>query len=398
MALWEIRTLFRRPCLLRAIVESNIDAPEGKRSPPPDRDTFPFSSETGGSNGIDHRALTLDAPARLSPRCSGLHKRGFDSTPQNEKSSKKEQIQTLQALGIYSNLCDLDLTMKLKPRDESVERMRRTKIEELAGVPLSGKGANLEVVGGRRVSGFRELAEARDASDREGKLELHNVSIEHQFNRRHFSTSPVRTCTSDGSSDHVVRAEGYANLLGRPEGNGRRLKRSKSERTIRGRPAFRYDPRPAQDFAFPPAAQREEVVSTPRRTTAGQDVVAEEVPCAVSSPKRSSRMSSPPKAWANPYESPRRSSPWRISRGAMGRNSSDASLMSFQSTADTEGGTSKAGVGSPGIDTSNNTSHNTSQISSPPSPSSPQKSRGMRRSCGGLEDEWKARRRAAWVA
>jgi hypothetical protein len=105
-------------------------------------------------------------------------------------------------------------------------------------------------------------------------------------------------------------------------------------------------------------------------------------------------------------DSPRKISPGRVNpRSGMGRNASDASLMSVSTNAETEPG-SKGLLGSPGALSISNASR-TPADSADNSPKSSkmmvQRQLKARRDCGRAahwlrEEQMKARRRAAWVA
>lgn len=392
----DIKTPFRRTCLLRAVNESNVDMPDGKRAAPSPRDGFPFAGPTGGGGPPDHRTITIDMPARLSPRTSGLHKGGVGSPRETEgrPPSRSEHLRTLQALGI-ANVSDVDYIPQ-RGRPVSVERMKRTKWEELQGVPLAGRGADISILGGRKCRPLLEIARGRESTPKEAKTDLDSISIEHQFARRHFSAPPP--AREGGNFEHALQAEDYANLLGRPEGTGKRMYQSKSQRSLsRSQQPFHVDGRgmkegifespmrtqfgpppdppaspPPREDATPPspglmAALRDAARNSPAEAVwdAMRSIFAESPqlasvvdPSQVSqataqalavvgdgSPRRAVQRATPPKGRMD--ESPqRRGSPGRRSDGsAMNRNPSARSFMSASTTAETEkeGSASKAG-------------------------------------------------------
>lgn len=223
----EIRTPHRRPCLLRARTESNVDSPAGKYggSLTSDRHGHPLTAEGGGTHALDDRALTLDTPARLPGRCTGLHKANYDSTPSFSERPKGELLRSMQAFGIQNTN---DVTMNVHRRRANTESpepgVRRTKAEAMQGLPFSGQGADIDLMGGRRVRGMQESVYGAAGGPNDAKIELGAISIDHQFRRRQCTSvpPPSSACSSSRDSQHRIRAEDYANLLGRPEGMGKR--------------------------------------------------------------------------------------------------------------------------------------------------------------------------------
>lgn len=229
----EIRTTFRRPCLLRMVSESDVDSPKRGRAPPSSREGFPFSLNSGGSNGIDDRVLTLDHEARTFPRCSGLRKGRVNAPLDHDKPTKSDSIRTLQAFGIPNN-SDIDLIAK-RSRSGSQDPPERLKVEALQGMPLSGRGADIALMGGRRNSYSK--ASDRACSPREAKQELHGIDIDQQLRRRHASAPPSSSeCRRRDDFEHRLSAEGYSYLLGRPEGPMRNGSLRYKERAFTVRP------------------------------------------------------------------------------------------------------------------------------------------------------------------
>jgi len=409
-----IQTPLRRPCLLRAVLESNVDAPEGRRAALSPSNTTGVT--TGGGNGPDHRTITMDMPARLHPRCSGLHRSGFGIPVDHAMPSKQHREGVHQAMG-YDHICDMDLNVTRSPcsapRRESQEMRRRTKIEELTGMPLSGKGADIDLVAGRRCEDLRSAHHSRERSPREAKTQLNGISISHQFQRRHFSAPPESRSREDFK--HVVHAEGYANLLSRPEGTGKRTPKPTPPSSPVQRAPFRLEPRDLKGSLFHSSPYMRRAVSArelrcsyeepglreqtwlPRNRAvnyieyveasiepsaavleATQNVRVE----AASHPKHSRpRVGSPVKPQNRLEDSPRTPA---LNIRTAGNWASDHSLMSTSTAADADGFTP-----------------NTSSVlsSSPVSPvSSPTRRFRACRPSYVREEQKKARLRAAWVA
>lgn len=259
----DIRTPLRRPCLLRAVQETNVDDSYGKFAPTVGSHVPYAHSEgvtTGNMGAPDSRSITLDMPAHLSPRCSGLHKRGFGTPSSPEKDSNQEHLKALQGLGM-DNFSDIEKVQNWRPHDESAERRRRTRVEDLQSMPTSGFGADIDFFRRRRnEDGASFQNRLRTASRWEEKNGLDCTSIAHQFRRRHFSAPPRSSSPwekkGEEGFEHVLEAEKYADLIGRPEGTGKNLslKRSKS---CRQRRPFHVD-RGLKDsiFSSPPVSPR----------------------------------------------------------------------------------------------------------------------------------------------
>jgi hypothetical protein len=262
--------------------------------------------------------------------------------------------------------------------------------------------------------------QCRDVSELETKTELCNISIGHQFRRRHFSAPPKteRSWSPRSYSDHTVRAEGYANLIGRAEGTGKRKARSP--------PAFRTDPRNKEfsastplldtsmdsggslsvpaDYLAPLSGDTPTVLisqlreasrnlpsdavwdvmlsalagsNEPAAQKAAADTLA--VAAVTSSPTRPShRLSTPAKGRNRKEESlsPRR-----------GRDSTELSLLSTSTAADSTGHSSPAA------------STRGSEIQEA-STQGRQRQQRIQRNCAAWlrQEQWKAQRRAAWVS
>jgi len=132
----------------------------------------------------------------------------------------------------------VDGNVRRRFRAESAESQRRTHHEDLQCMPLSGRGADISLIAGRRMLGSGMCRE-RSASPLEGKIELDSVCISHQFQRRHVSAPPEKTwCAPRRDFEHSTRAEVYAKLIGRPEGRGKRKARPTSS-TPRTQQEFR---------------------------------------------------------------------------------------------------------------------------------------------------------------
>jgi len=252
-----IRTPFRRPCLLRAEVEANVDAPEGRRSASAPYATEGAAGGCGGSGPPDYRTIHVDLPSRIAPRCSGVRKGNVGSPPQSEKlSSKQDNRRALQAFGLFGGMSDLGtipIRGSSRNASESPEKPKRVMVEELQGVPLAGAGADIDNKAFRRGDGSCSPRKgSRTPTSRETKTELFHSCITHQFRRRHYSLPPdTRSCSSRGDFDHRVRAEDYAELIGRPEGNIRRRGSScESTRRSRSQPPFHVEHRDLKGALF----------------------------------------------------------------------------------------------------------------------------------------------------
>lgn len=229
----EIRTPLRRPCMTR-ISEAEVDSPIKRRGSPNPYKGYPFTFGSGGSGGIDERALTIDSGPRMSPRCVGLRKGNVNSPADHEKPTKSDTVRALQALGMGNN-SDIDLIEKKRSTSGSPTPGRQAKVEILKSMPLSGRGADISLVGGRRIQGL----EMRDrvSSPREAKQRLDDISIEHQFRRRHHSCPPRGSdCKWKDDFAHASQAEAYAHLLGRPEGVLRATSMREKPRSLSVRP------------------------------------------------------------------------------------------------------------------------------------------------------------------
>lgn len=284
-------------------------------------------------------------------------------------------------------------------------------------MPLAGKGADIAILGGRRIN-----HQSRDSSERQGKTELDSVSIVHQFERRHYSAPPAtNTAFPSSYSDHSVRAEGYARIIGRPEGTGKRRPQS-----ARSRPAFRTDPRnkefssttvldtstsssgslsvPADYLSSDNPLQPSALISQLREATRNMpteavwdamlsalsdssEIVGQKEADAASSPPklslpRANRVSTPAKGISRKEES---ASPGR------GREAlpAEVSVMSASTAADTSEGRLSTGQSSLAA-----------SCESRCSSQGRQRQQRLRRDCTIWlrQEQWKAQRRAAWVS
>lgn len=99
--------------------------------------------------------------------------------------------------------------------------LNRTKSELLAGMPLFGAGADIELAGGKKLEGLPEFPRGDQLSARETRQRLCGISIDHQIRRRSpppESLIPTRgweTLSPRQQNEHTLRAEKYALLLGR---------------------------------------------------------------------------------------------------------------------------------------------------------------------------------------
>jgi len=109
-------------------------------------------------------------------------------------------------------------------------------------MPLSGSGADISLVSGRRCQG---LSRGRTVSPHEAKQKLGCVSIDSHMSRIGYGAKPPSSNFAwrgqvegrrerHGDFEHSLRAEGYAQLLGRPEGVGKRPTSLDSRRNARG--------------------------------------------------------------------------------------------------------------------------------------------------------------------
>mmetsp|Transcript_63960 Transcript_63960/g.152539 ORF Transcript_63960/g.152539 Transcript_63960/m.152539 type:complete len:463 (+) Transcript_63960:122-1510(+) len=213
---------YRRPCLLRSLRESDVDAAQGRRvtragyphpggvqGPPPSENRH---SPRGGGQLPDRRAMHIDMEPGFGMR------KGRSRSPSPSEQTKTESIQGWQVYGVGG---DIDSTHKRGSVDTESNMLPRTKSEKLRALPA---GADIDLVQSRRrLSGrFR----SPDACGPQERQDLSWVSIDHQFSRRRRPTScPSRSESCDCSErradfEHRVKAEAYAQLLDRPEGMG----------------------------------------------------------------------------------------------------------------------------------------------------------------------------------
>jgi len=227
----DIRTAHRRPCLLRAQVESTVDAHKTKQLQPAVREsTGSGDSQSGIPQGPDERTLTLDMQAPLG---TGLHKGGGGFGHIERKLSRAETLASCQALGVDFRTANEN--MLTRRRLCSPENRERTKSEILQCVPLSGRGADITMLGGRRNLVAPEPDRDPAVLPNQAKMELGGISIDHQFRRRHVSAPPKSgDCHINEDFEHSLRAQGYATLLCRPEGMGKRGRpqRARSQRSL----------------------------------------------------------------------------------------------------------------------------------------------------------------------
>jgi len=220
--------------------EAEIDSPTKRRGSPKPYKGFPFTFGSGGSGAVDERALTIDSKPRMSPRCVGLHKGRVNRPADHEKPAKSDTVRALQAWGMGNN-SDVDLIEKKRSISGSPDPGNRMKVEVLQAMPLSGSGADISLVGGRRIQGLE--MRNRAASPIEAKQRLDDISIEHQFRRRHRSCPPPSLeCKWQDDLEHALRAEDYAHLLGRPEGYMRPASMRETPRALSVRPYRCKDP------------------------------------------------------------------------------------------------------------------------------------------------------------
>lgn len=212
---------------MRMVTEADVDS-MGRKAFPQPYNGYPFTYVSGGSGPIDERALTIDTEARMSPRCVGQHKGRVNSPVEHAQPSKSDSLRTLQAFRIGGH-CDVDLIGSKRLCPDSPKPESRLKAEYLQGMPLSGTGADISLVCGRRIQGLE--MRGREASSNQAKMNLADVSIEHQFRRRHHSCPPpTDECKRKDDFEHMLRAEAYSTLLDRPAGTMRKRRRAETVR------------------------------------------------------------------------------------------------------------------------------------------------------------------------
>jgi hypothetical protein len=287
---------------------------------------------------------------------------------------------------------------------------------------------------------------------------LQDICIDHQFPRRRYSEPPVtRSHSPTREFDHVVVAEKYASLIGRPKGTGKRTKQASSVERSQSQPPFRLEPKDLKGCLFSRSTcsvhriqsggERELETAVPQQTEliaalseAAQSVPWEsmlqnlEVPSirkgqletvtqssgpAISEGKnmrsQQQRMGSPRRIQ---IETPQKS---RSTRSLFERrNASDQSLNDSCMTASTSAGTDgfaafgfdgSSPLSSPASQTRQlHTPGNSSPKSSPASQTRQLHTPGQRRQPRSSRasicttaallraEQWKAKRRAAWVA
>jgi len=189
-----------RACHLKAPAQLGFIGRVGSATP---RRGFPFENVSGGSSEVDPRALTIDRTAR----------RGSPGPAPTVKSMKGPLMNSLNALG-KGNSLDLSFVAARRHQDLVPGSMIRTKSEKLQGMPLTGRGADIDLACGRRCQGFPDIVQDRKSAN----FILDTVSIDHHCARRHFSAPPPSTIDSwKAEINHYKAAESYARLLGRPE-------------------------------------------------------------------------------------------------------------------------------------------------------------------------------------
>lgn len=271
----DVHVACRRPCLLRAVVEANVDALPKASCPPEAQRLSPELRPTSQSPTLDSRTLTLDMPARLG---AGLHKGGFSVEHKASPQSKSERLRSLHALGIPA-MNDDELVQRKARVTSAQEPMRRcTKSDNLLGLPVSARGADIGLVTSRRCQGFSGVQQSVAELSPQAKFNLGSIDIDQHFQRRHCSAPPApRHCDFKDNFEHSLRAEDYASVLGRPGGVGRRVpgrSRSKSPAVAAEGAASRHeeDVFPGkvahavgkfQECAAPPHQQ---ILSTPAKT------------------------------------------------------------------------------------------------------------------------------------
>lgn len=165
---------------------------------------------------MDSRALTIDSTQRRgSPQ------------PSTGKSTKSATANSLNAFGVGNAL---ELFAARRHQDLVPGSGIRTKAEKLQGMPVTGRGADIDLVRGRRC-GFAGFTQDRKGAS----MILDPISIDHHYARRHFS--PHRSSSADSWRDEaniIKSSEAYARLLGRPEyTQGKEWRRSMSRHRAR---------------------------------------------------------------------------------------------------------------------------------------------------------------------
>lgn len=165
-----------------------------------------------GALGLDPRAIHVDIGRGWGFR------RARSQSPNVDEQSRQQSHEALLAFG-----CPIPLGESMRRRAESMPPvgMNRTKSELLAGLPLSGAGADIELAGGKKLEGLPEYPRGEQLSHREACQRLCGVSIDHQPRRRSpppASLIPTRgweTLSPRQQNEHTLKAEKYAALLGR---------------------------------------------------------------------------------------------------------------------------------------------------------------------------------------
>jgi len=97
----------------------------------------------------------------------------------------------------------------------------RPKIEVIVGIPHSGRGADISLMGGRKMNFAGASVRSESEEVRDAKFSFDTCAIEHQFTRRHYSCPPPSVLSTDTRKgfrealEHEKRSEAYARLLGR---------------------------------------------------------------------------------------------------------------------------------------------------------------------------------------
>lgn len=225
----DVHVACRRPCLLRAVVESNVDALPKASCPPDAQRLSPELRPASQSPLLDSRTLTVDMPARLG---AGLHKGGFNIEHTASPQSKSERLRSLHALGVPTMNNEELFSRKARITSAQEPTRRRTKSDLLLALPVSAQGADIELVTSRRRQGFSSVQKSVAELSHNAKFNLGSIDIDQHFQRRHCSAPPApRHCDFRDNFEHSLRAEDYASVLGRPGGVGRRVpgrSRSKS--------------------------------------------------------------------------------------------------------------------------------------------------------------------------
>lgn len=227
------RCLRRAPtCLIDMVSELDDNSFRRLRSPPSSRS----GAEGAGASPTSQDFLTSPRPGK------GLHGITQVSAP----LSKSQSLRAVNAFGIgFTN--DVDQIPKRGAMAESPGARERTRNQEMQGMPLSGWGADISLVGGRRCRG---LSNGRMTSPHEGKQRLGGVSIDHQLARIGMGSQTTASSNyattsyawrdgskgrreAHGDSEHSVQSNSYAHLLGRPDGFGKRpVSNSRSPRGL----------------------------------------------------------------------------------------------------------------------------------------------------------------------